>query len=84
MFHNRHPTLLCYSPIFAAIDIGTLRTGAREVNIPGKVKNLFLLVTIDVYKLENRKNRSLPRLGWWGDPWGVGGPLGASSFINSS
>ena len=30
------------------------RPGARGVNLAGKVKNLFL-VTIDVYRLENRK-----------------------------
>ena len=52
-------------------------------NLGEKVINLFL-VTIDVYKLENRKNRSLPGLGWWGRPVRGRGPPGAASFIYSS
>ena len=45
------------------------RGGGGEVNLAGKVKYLFL-VTIDIYRLENRKIE----VGWWGDPWVAGGP----------
>ena len=57
--------------------------GGGGVNLAGKVKNLFL-VTIDVYRLENRKievcrvsNGGGGTMRGWGLP-------GASSFINSS
>ena len=40
------------------------------VNLAGKVRNLFL-VTIDVYRLENRKIEVCRVLGGGGDPWGV-------------
>ena len=47
------------------------RPGARGgVNLAGKVRNLFL-VTIDVYRLKNRKIEVLRVFGGGGDPWGV-------------
>ena len=48
----------------------------EPVNQAGKVTNLFL-VTIEVYRLEIRKMEVCLASG-------SGGPLGASSFINSS
>ena len=52
------------------------------VNLAGKIKNLFL-VTIDVYRLENRKIE-LCRISGGGVPMVGWGPPGASSFTNSS
>ena len=49
------------------------------VNLAGKVKNLFL-VTIDAYRLENKK-LEVCRVSGGG---GTMGSPGASSFINSS
>ena len=43
------------------------------VNLAGKVKNLFL-VTIDVYRLENRKIKVCRDSGAGGTHGGVGGP----------
>ena len=54
------------------------------VNLAGKEKNLFN-VTIDVYRLENRKIEvGQVSGGGGGDLWGDLGPSEASSFINSS
>ena len=60
-----------------------IRAGARGVNLAGKVKKLFL-VTIDVYRLKNRRIGSLPGSRVVGGPMLVWGPPRASSFINSS
>ena len=54
---------------FRVIIVIERERGGGEVNLAGKVKYLFL-VTIDVYRLENRKIE----VGWWGDSWVAGGP----------
>ena len=51
----------------------TYRPGARGVNLAGKVKNLFL-VTIDVYRLENRNIEVCRVSGGEGTHGGFGGP----------
>ena len=65
---------------------GVIRTGARKegggINLAGKVNYLFL-VTIDVYRLENRKIEVCRVSGGGGTHGGLGTP-GASIFINSS
>ena len=48
------------------------RTGAKGVNLAGKVKNLFL-VPVDLYRQENRKIE-VCRVSGGGGPIGVGGP----------